>query len=62
MKKIYLFITLIILSIQPAIAGYLDGFQAEKVSDHAYIIHGPLELPNEKNGQPLRLPCYQVVK
>ena len=60
MKKIYLFITLIILSIQTTIAGYLDGFQAEKVSDHAYIIHGPLELPNEKNEGFMNNPAFIV--
>ena len=60
MKKIYLFITLIILSIQTTIAGYLDGFHADKVSDHAYVIHGPLELPNEKNEGFMNNPAFIV--
>ncbi len=54
--------TIIILGAcaQTAIAGYLDGFNAEKVSDHVYVIHGPLELPNEANEGFMNNPAFIV--
>ena len=60
MKHIYLLILLIILPVQTAIAGYLDGFQAEKISNHVYVIHGPLELPNETNEGFMNNPAFVV--
>jgi glyoxylase-like metal-dependent hydrolase (beta-lactamase superfamily II) len=60
MKNIFLFGTLVILSVQTAIAGYLDGFSAEKVSSHVYVIHGPLELPNETNEGFMNNPAFII--
>lgn len=60
MKHIYLLILLIITAMQAAIAGYLDEFRAEKVSSHVYVIHGPLELPNEKNEGFMNNPAFIV--
>lgn len=60
MKQIYLFTAVILISIQSASAGYLDGFQAEKVSNHVYVIHGPLELPNEANEGFMNNPAFIV--
>jgi len=60
MKQFYLFSALIIISAQTAIAGYLDAFQAEKVSTHVYVIHGPLELPNETNEGFMNNPAFIV--
>lgn len=60
MKRFYLFGALIILSIQTAIAGYLDAFSAEKVSNHVYVIHGPTELPNETNEGFMNNPAFIV--
>lgn len=51
---------LMMLSLQPALAAYLDGFAAEKVSAHAYVIHGPLELPNETNEGFMNNPAFVV--
>ena len=60
MRKIYLLTAVVIISIQTAIAGYLDGFQAEKISNHVYVIHGPLELPNETNEGFMNNPAFIV--
>jgi glyoxylase-like metal-dependent hydrolase (beta-lactamase superfamily II) len=60
MKKICLATALIIFSTQTAIAAYLDGFNADKVSDHVYVIHGPLELPNETNEGFMNNPAFIV--
>jgi glyoxylase-like metal-dependent hydrolase (beta-lactamase superfamily II) len=60
MKQLYLFSVLVITSVHCAIAGYLDEFQAEKVSNHAYVIHGPLELPNENNEGFMNNPAFIV--
>jgi len=60
MKKIYLFTAVVIISVQTAVAGYLDGFHAEKVSSHVYVIHGPLELPNEANEGFMNNPAFVV--
>ena len=60
MKHIYLLVLLIITAMQAAIAGYLDEFRAEKVSSHVYVIHGPLELPNETNEGFMNNPAFIV--
>ena len=60
MKKLCLFAALIIISVQTSMAGYLDGFQADKVSRHVYVIHGPLELPNENNEGFMNNPAFIV--
>ena len=60
MKYIYLLILLVITAMQAAIAGYLDEFRAEKVSSHVYVIHGPLELPNETNEGFMNNPAFIV--
>ena len=60
MKKLYLFTIVTILSVQNALAGYLDGFSAEKVSNHVYVIHGPTELPNETNEGFMNNPAFVV--
>jgi len=61
-RKIYLLTALIIISIQTATAGYLDGFQADKISNHVYVIHGPLELPNEANEGFMNNPAFIVTE
>ena len=58
MKKILF--TIILLFTLPASAGYLDNFKADKVSDHVWVIHGPLELPNEKNEGFMNNPAFIV--
>ena len=60
MKHLYMIGALVILSVQTAIAGYLDGFSAEKVSSHVYVIHGPLELPNENNEGFMNNPAFII--
>ena len=60
MNKFYLLVTVIVLSVQTALAGYLDSFTAEKVSSHVYVIHGPLELPNETNEGFMNNPAFIV--
>ena len=60
MKKAYLVTVLTIFSAQHALAGYLDGFSAEKVSNHVYVIHGPTELPNETNEGFMNNPAFVV--
>ena len=51
---VFLLITL------PAYAGFLDNFKAEQVSNHVWVIHGPLELPNEKNEGFMNNPAFIV--
>ena len=60
MRQLYLLIAVIIISVQAAIAGYLDDFHAEKISDHVYVIHGPLELPNENNEGFMNNPAFII--
>jgi len=60
MKQLYLFSALVIISVQSAIAGYLDEFEAKKVSNQVYVIHGPLELPNENNEGFMNNPAFIV--
>ncbi len=35
-------------------------FSAEKISNHVYVIHGPLELPNETNEGFMNNPAFIV--
>jgi glyoxylase-like metal-dependent hydrolase (beta-lactamase superfamily II) len=44
----------------PAYAGFLDNFKAEQISNHVWVIHGPLELPNEKNEGFMNNPAFVV--
>ena len=60
MKNIVLIVTLLACANTAAIAGFLDGFTAEKVSEHVYVIHGPLELPNETNEGFMNNPAFVV--
>lgn len=60
MRKITLLISLIALCAQASAAGFLDSFTAEKVSSHVYVIHGPLELPNEANEGFMNNPAFVV--
>ena len=60
MNKIHLLAILFCIPWQIAIAGYLDSFSAEKVSDHVYVIHGPLELPNETNEGFMNNPAFVI--
>ncbi len=60
MKNFSLFTVLFFVSIQTSLAGYLDGFRAEKVSGHVYVIHGPLELPNENNEGFMNNPAFII--
>ena len=60
MKTFSLFCIFILSLVQPAFAGYLDGFHAEKVSAHVYVIHGPTELPNETNEGFMNNPAFVV--
>ncbi len=60
MKYFPLFTILIFAPIQISLAGYLDGFSAAKVSSHVYVIHGPLELPNENNEGFMNNPAFVV--
>ena len=58
MKK---FVTAVFLLMTiPAYAGFLDSFKAEQVSNHVWVIHGPLELPNEKNEGFMNNPAFVV--
>jgi len=60
MKQIYFYIILVVISMQSAIAGYLDTFHADKVSNHVYVIHGPLGLPNENNEGFMNNPAFII--
>ncbi len=60
MNKVHLFTVMLVFTTQAATAGYLDRFSAEKVSDHVYVIHGPLELPNENNEGFMNNPAFVV--
>jgi glyoxylase-like metal-dependent hydrolase (beta-lactamase superfamily II) len=60
MKNILIITLLVITSVQLAFAGYLDEQRAEKISEHVYVIHGPLELPNETNEGFMNNPAFIV--
>ena len=60
MKNLLLTALLVVASQQPAAAGFLDEQQAEKVSEHVYVIHGPLELPNESNEGFMNNPAFII--
>lgn len=60
MKLIYLLILLVVTSMQTHASGFLDNFQAEKISSHVHVIHGPLELPNETNEGFMNNPAFIV--
>ena len=60
MKQLGLLSALVIISVQSAVAGYLGGFSAEKVSSHVYVIHGPLELPSETNEGFMNNPAFVI--
>ena len=49
-------------SLQSALAGYLDSYQADKISDHVYVIHGPTELPNETNEGFMNNPAFVLTE
>ncbi len=40
----------------------LESYPAEKVSEHIYVIHGPLEAPNPKNKGFMNNPAFIVTK
>ena len=52
--------TIILFFSITAHAGFLDGFKAEQVSSHVWVMHGPLELPNEKNQGFMNNPAFVV--
>jgi glyoxylase-like metal-dependent hydrolase (beta-lactamase superfamily II) len=60
MKTFSLFTILIFAPMQMSHAGYLDEFRADKVSSHVYVIHGPLELPNENNEGFMNNPAFII--
>ncbi len=60
MKNIFLITALLALFSKVVAAGFLDSFTAEKVSEHVYVIHGPLELPNETNEGFMNNPAFVV--
>ena len=60
MKNLFLIFALLVLFNEAVVAGFLDGFKAEKVSEHVYVIHGPLELPNETNEGFMNNPAFIV--
>jgi glyoxylase-like metal-dependent hydrolase (beta-lactamase superfamily II) len=60
MKTFSLFTILIFAPMQMSLAGYLDEFRADKVSSHVYVIHGPLELPNENNEGFMNNPAFII--
>jgi len=60
MRNTLLLTLLAIASVQTAFAGFLDQQRAEKVSEHVYVIHGPLELPNEANEGFMNNPAFIV--
>ena len=62
MKPIYLFSLLAVLLCQNAVAGALDKYNAEKISSHVFVIHGPLELPNETNEGFMNNPAFVVTE
>ena len=62
MKNLLLPALLVVTSLQPAAAGFLDEQQAEKVSEHVYVIHGPLELPNESNEGFMNNPAFIITE
>lgn len=62
MNKATLFCTLFALLLPPATASYLDSYQADKVSDHVYVIHGPTELPNETNEGFMNNPAFVLTE
>ena len=62
MKNLLLPALLVVTSLQPAAAGFLDDQQAEKVSEHVYVIHGPLELPNESNEGFMNNPAFIITE
>ena len=51
---------ILLLITAPAYAGFLDNFKAEQISNHVWVIHGPLELPNEKNEGFMNNPAFVV--
>jgi len=60
MKNLFLIFGLLVLFNEAVVAGFLDGFKAEKVSEHVYVIHGPLEMPNETNEGFMNNPAFIV--
>jgi glyoxylase-like metal-dependent hydrolase (beta-lactamase superfamily II) len=40
--------------------GVAESYQAKKVAEHTYVIHGPLEVPNEKNAGFMNNPAFIV--
>jgi hypothetical protein len=60
MKFFSLFTMLVFVPVQISLAGYLEGFHAKRVSSHVYVIHGPLELPNENNKGFMNSPAFVV--
>jgi len=60
MKRLLLYTVLLTAVTHTALAGFLDSFKAEKVSDHVYVIHGPLEMPNETNEGFMNNPAFVV--
>ena len=62
MNKATLLWILFTLLIPPATASYLDSYQADKVSDHVYVIHGPTELPNETNEGFMNNPAFVLTE
>jgi glyoxylase-like metal-dependent hydrolase (beta-lactamase superfamily II) len=41
---------------------FLDNFSAEKVSQHVYVIHGPLQMPNPENKGFMNNPAFIVAE
>ena len=38
----------------------LNSYKAEKIADHTYVIHGPLEVPNKKNAGFMNNPAFVI--
>ena len=41
---------------------FFESFSAEKVSQHVYVIHGPLDIPNPENKGFMNNPAFIVAE
>ncbi len=60
MKRLFILALMALFSAELSAQSFFDTFKARKVSDHVWVIHGPLQQPNPQNRGFMNNPAFIV--